>query len=63
MPKAFEQCRKNGGRIRTISGPNKQWNLKQGEFVHVCFDGKGAHRGHTKKRKKLDEAVEKGTKG
>ena len=37
--------------MRTMSGPSKQWGLKKGEYVHVCFDKSGnMHRGYTKKR-------------
>lgn len=61
MPAAFERCRAGGGRIRTISGPNKQFNLSAGQYAHVCFDSRGAHRGHVKVKKdrELDSAAHK----
>jgi len=49
MPKDFERCVKQGGRVRTIK-PRK------GVYIHICYDKKGkAHRGevhHIKKRRK-----------
>jgi len=30
MPKAFTDCIKNGGRVRTKSLPNNQ-------YIHICF--------------------------
>jgi len=30
MPKEFEDCVKNGGRVRTISP-------KEGTYIHVCY--------------------------
>lgn len=52
MPEGFTNCVKNGGRVRTVTGPNKQIGLKKGQYCHVCFDKKGAHRGHTKTKVK-----------
>lgn len=37
MPKAFNDCRAAGGRIRTVSGPNKKFGLSEGQYVHVCI--------------------------
>lgn len=51
MPKEFENCRKQGGNIRTFSGPNAAFGLGKNQYVHVCFlKGKG-HRGETKTKK------------
>jgi len=50
MPAGFDKCEKEGGKMRTVSGPNKRFGLGNGEYVHICFDKKGAmHRGYTKK--------------
>lgn len=38
MPQAFENCRKNGGRIRTIKP-------KEGVYIPVCFLGGKSYRG------------------
>jgi len=51
-PVGFNQCVSGGGRVRTISGPNKKLGLKKGQYVHVCFDKSGMHRGHTKTKDK-----------
>jgi hypothetical protein len=36
MPAEFNNCVKEGGRIRTILGPNKQMGLGKEEYVHIC---------------------------
>lgn len=61
MPKAFDDCVKGGGRVRTISGPNKKFGLGKNEYVKVCFNKSGMHRGykHTNERA---GAVSKGKK-
>lgn len=45
MPKAFEKCRKGGGRIRTEK-PSK------GTYRPVCYDKSGRHPGHKKRTKR-----------
>lgn len=50
MPEGFDKCRSGGGRIRTISGPNKKMGLRSGEYVHVCINDSGMHRGYVKKK-------------
>lgn len=46
MPKEFDNCVKNGGKIRTK-------NLKDNKFIRVCYDKKGkAHVGEVMVRKK-----------
>lgn len=37
MPADFEKCVKKGGRVRTVTGPNKQFNLEKNQYCHVCF--------------------------
>jgi hypothetical protein len=51
MPKGFTDCVSGGGRVRTITGPNKTYGLKAGQYCHVCFDKSGMHKGekHIKK--------------
>lgn len=52
MPKAFEQCiRKKGTKVRTISGPDKRWGLKKGQYLHICIDGDKVYRGEVKTKK------------
>jgi len=55
MPKAFENCVKSGGRVRTIKGPNKKFGLKKGQYMHICFKGGKMYRGH--KKVALSEAL------
>lgn len=51
MPAGYDRCVKMGGRVRTISGPNKQRGLKTGEYIHVCYLGGKEYRGYKKKKK------------
>ena len=37
MPADFEKCVKDGGKVRTIKGPNKQFGLQKKQYCHVCF--------------------------
>jgi hypothetical protein len=50
MPEAFEKCRRNGGRIRTVSGPNKNHGLGAGEYVHYCYLNGESFRGEVRKK-------------
>jgi hypothetical protein len=45
MPKAFMNCIRSGGRVRTIK-------LGGGKYKHLCFKGGKSYSGETKKRKK-----------
>lgn len=53
MPADFNNCRASGGKMRTISGPNKQFNLKVGEYMHICIKGNQVHQGEKKQKKEL----------
>lgn len=45
MPKAFEECRKKGGKIRTMK-------MSKGRYMHICIlDGK-SYPGEVKTKKK-----------
>ena len=44
MPKAFLNCVKRGGRVRTKS-------LKGGKYINICFINGKSYAGHVKKRK------------
>ena len=48
MPEAFEACVRNGGRVRTISGPNKLFGLAKGQYRHLCFLKGKSYSGETK---------------
>jgi hypothetical protein len=56
MPADFEKCRQGGGRVRTVSGPNKRFGLKEGDYMHICILGKEIHRGEVN-RKEMDKPV------
>lgn len=51
MPESFNRCKRNGGRIRTVSGPSKHWGLAEGEYLHVCYLNGEAYRGEVHKKK------------
>ena len=54
MPKAFEDCVKNGGRVRTKK-------LKNDRYIRICYDKKGnSFPGEVMitKKKKQDKATE-----
>jgi hypothetical protein len=62
MPKSFDDCVSGGGRVRTISGPDKKMGLRKGQYIRVCFNDSGMHKGHVK-RKSRAAAVGKGKRG
>jgi len=55
MPAGFDRCRDNGGKIRTISGPNKHFNVGKGKYLHVCILNGNIHRGEVKSKKKKEK--------
>lgn len=55
MPLAFENCRRNGGKLRTVSGPNKQFGLKEGQYIHICILDNKVFRGEVKTKQKEGE--------
>jgi hypothetical protein len=52
MPIDFEKCVKNGGRIRRISGPSKQFNLNKDQYINICFINGEMYRGEVKTKQK-----------
>lgn len=48
MPEAFDSCVKSGGRVRTLSGPDQQFGLKEGQYRHACFKNGQSYMGHVK---------------
>jgi len=44
MPKAFDNCVKRGGRVRTIK-------LSNGRYRKICYIGGKSYLGHIKKKK------------
>jgi len=51
MPKDFTNCVKNGGRVTTVSGPNKSHGLGKSQYVHYCILNGKTHRGEIKTKK------------
>lgn len=49
-PKAFDDCQKSGGKIRTVSGPNKMMGLESGEYKRICILNNKVHPGYVKKK-------------
>jgi hypothetical protein len=56
MPAAFDKCVKDGGQVRTVSGPNKDQGLKAGEYMHVCIAQNGGRFWGEKKKKKMKKS-------
>lgn len=44
-PAGFNKCVDDGGRVRTVSGPDKKHGLKAGEYIKYCFIGDESYRG------------------
>ena len=48
MPEGFDRCRSQGGKMRTVSGPNKLMGLGKNQYVHICIINNKVHRGEVK---------------
>jgi len=59
MPAAFDKAVRAGGKVRTVTGPSKQFGLKAGEYVHIVFHGGKMERGEVKKRHSAVAIMEK----
>lgn len=55
MPADFEKCVKNKGRVKRISGPNKQFGLEKGEYLNVCFLENEMFRGEVHQKEEKTE--------
>lgn len=54
MPEEFNRCVEQGGRVRTVTGPDEDHGLDENEYVKYCFwPGKKSSsvRGEVKKKK------------
>ena len=50
MPKAFDDCVKNGGKVRTK-------NLKNNKYIRICYDKEGnSHAGEVITKKKPNKS-------
>uniref|UniRef100_A0A6M3J5W2 Uncharacterized protein n=1 Tax=viral metagenome TaxID=1070528 RepID=A0A6M3J5W2_9ZZZZ len=52
MPQSFENCVKQGGRVRTKT-------LKGGKYMHICFKGGKSFAGEVKESKGTASFLEK----
>ena len=53
MPEDFERCRREGGRVRTVT-------LPKDKYMHICYDKKGkSHSGEVKEKKGTGEFLKK----
>lgn len=50
MPRAFDEAVAAGGKVRTITGPNKHFGLGRHEYMHVVFYKGNMERGEVKKK-------------
>jgi hypothetical protein len=57
MPRDFDVCQRNGGRVRRVSGPNKDHGLMKGEYVNYCYINGESFRGEVKKTKSKKKGV------
>ena len=48
MPADFERCQRQGGKIRTMSGPNKIIGLEKNQYIHICILKGKVYRGEIK---------------
>ncbi len=62
MPAAFDKAVKEGGKVRTITGPNKRFGLKAGEYMHVAFKGGKMERGEVKHKSAKEDAIDRHAK-
>jgi hypothetical protein len=51
MPQGFDLCVKRGGRVRTVTGPDREHGLGEDEYVHYCVINGESYRGEVKKKK------------
>jgi len=48
MPKDFDMCRSNGGKVRTMT-------LKGGKYMHICILNGKSYRGEVKMKQSSSE--------
>jgi len=59
FPADFERCVRQGGRVRTISGPNKEHGVGKGEYVKYCYLNNKSYRGEVKTKSKQASELRK----
>lgn len=59
MPAKFDKCVKEGGEVRTLTGPRKEKpKLEANEYIHICIAPDGGRYWGEKKKKKTKKEVE-----
>ena len=59
MPAKFDKCVKEGGEVRTLTGPREEKpKLKSDEYIHVCIAPDGARYWGEKKKKNTKKELE-----
>lgn len=53
MPAEFDQAVKAGAQVRTISGPNERFGLRDGEYMHIAILGGRVVKGERKKNARV----------
>jgi hypothetical protein len=51
LPRGFSQCVRRKGRVRTVTGPDKEHGLGKDEYVHFCVIEGESYRGEVHKKK------------
>jgi len=52
MPADFMKCISDGGKIWTVTGPNKKFGLKKNQYRKFCSKGGKTYSGETKTKLK-----------
>lgn len=60
MPAAFDAAVKAGGKVRTVTGPDKKFGLEKGQYLHIVFTKGGKMiRGEVRDAKHKVDALDK----
>jgi len=51
MPAKFDKCVRNKGKVRTITGPDKQFGVGKGQYRHLCLLNGETYLGYVHERK------------
>lgn len=59
MPAEFDRCVKGGGKVRTMSGPDRHFGLSANEYIHICYPTGGGPAVVGEKKTKVKVEVKK----